>query len=585
MTHPDVPDVPTAPGIPDTSDVPGIPDTRTTPGVLDALDNPGATDVPPVDQLRHRWVAMGAIALGVALVIMDATIVNVATPVVIEDLGLTATEAQWMNAVYSLVFAALMLTSGRLGDLYGRRRFFVAGILLFGASSLLAGGAPSALVLIGARAVQGIGAAMILPATLSTINAMFTGRDRGIAFAIYGAAIGGMAAVGPLVGGWLATDFSWRWAFWLNVPFVLATLPVAARLLPETRDVTLRRGIDVPGTVLASLGLAGIVFGLIESSTYGWLRQDDGSISPVFLALSTGILLLGLFVLLEQARERAGKTVLTHLGLFRYRTFRYGVIAAAIVCLGEFGMLFAIPLLLQGAMGYSALDTGWLMMALAAGTFLTSGATPHLAERLGVRGIVRIGLALEAAAVGALAIALPAGRLTLAALLFAYGLGVGLATAQLTRIVLTEIPVAYSGEASGLNTTFRQLGSALGIALLGGLLIGSLTTTTRDHLAQAGVPESVRPAVGEAVHGSIGAAIPQLAENPVTAPAAAVAADAMVVAAKQTTGVAAGMLALGLLATLALPADRPERAPGPTKDQTRSGTSSSSSSRRRPVAR
>ena len=176
-----------------------------------------------------------------------------------------------------IVFAALMLTSGRLGDLYGRRRFFVAGLLLFGASSLLAGGAPSALVLIGARAVQGIGAAMILPATLSTINAMFTGRDRGIAFAIYGAAIGGMAAVGPLVGGWLATDFSWRWAFWLNVPFVLATLPVAARLLPETRDVTLRRGIDVPGTVLASLGLAGIVFGLIESSTYGWLRQDDGS--------------------------------------------------------------------------------------------------------------------------------------------------------------------------------------------------------------------------------------------------------------------------------------------------------------------
>ncbi len=504
-----------------------------------------------------RWLAMAAIALGVSLVIMDATIVNVATPVVIEDLGLTATEAQWINAIYSLVFAALLLTSGRLADLRGRRLLFIVGLLVFGTSSLAAGGAPSALALIGARTLQGVGAAMIMPATLSTINALFIGRDRRIAFAIYGSAIGGMAAVGPLVGGWLATDYSWRWAFWLNIPFVLIALALTVRFLPETRDTTMRRGIDAPGTALASLGMAAIVFGLIESSTYGWVRQQDGRLSPVIAALLGGLAFTVLFVAVETSRERTGKVVLTHLDLFRIPSFRYGVIAAAVVCLGEFGMLFTMPLLLQGAMGFTALGTGWLMMALAIGTFLTSGATPQLAAWLGVRGIVRIGLALEALAVGALALALPAGGWVLAGMLFTYGLGVGLATAQLTSIVLSEVPVSRSGEASGLNTTFRQLGSALGIALLGGLLIGSLTSTTRDRLAAAGGSEQMHAAVVDAVHESVGAAIPGLARNPATAAAAEVASDAMVQAAKQTTGVAAGVLLVGLSATLMLPPDRP----------------------------
>lgn len=164
-------------------------------------------------QYPRRWWAMAAIALGVSLVIMDATIVNVALPVVIKDLGLNATEAQWMNAVYALVFAALMLTSGRLADLYGRKLLFVCGMVTFGVGSLLAGSALGPIMLILARLVQGVGAAAILPSTLSTINAMFSGRERGIAFALYGSTIGGMAAVGPLVGGWLATDVSWRWAF------------------------------------------------------------------------------------------------------------------------------------------------------------------------------------------------------------------------------------------------------------------------------------------------------------------------------------------------------------------------------------
>lgn len=508
---------------------------------------------------KRRWFALGAIALAVSLVIMDATIANVALPVVIEDIHLTATEAQWMNAIYALVFAGLILTSGRLGDLYGRRKLLLIGLALFGAASLVAGSAGSGTVLIAARFAQGLGAAAIFPSTLSTINAMFTGRDRGIAFAVYGAMIGGMAALGPLVGGWLATDFTWRWAFWLNLPFVVIAGVGTLLLVPETRDRLARRGLDLTGVLLASVGMAAIVFGLIESSTYGWVRQEDGALSPVIVTLVAGLILIGVFVAVEQRRSRLGKVVLVDLGLFRLPTLRYGAIAALVVALGEFGLLFALPLLLQGAMGYDALGTGWLMVALAAGTFVISGMTPRLTERFGQRTVVRAGLFLEALAVGGLALVLPAGGWTIAGLLFVYGTGVGLATAQLTSVMLSEVPVAQSGEASGLQSTVRQLGSALGVALLGGLLIGNLGSGLSASLAETSMPAAQQAQIVHVVKQSAGAAIPSLEHQPGAAAAAPLARDAMVSAAKETTGLASGVLALGLLATLALPGERRDK--------------------------
>ncbi len=519
----------------------------------------------PADGAEHspgggaalRWPAMATLALGVSLVIMDATIVNVALPVVIEDIGLSASGAQWMNAVYSLVFASLMLTVGRIGDTFGRRRLYAVGLVVFMVASGVAGLAATPAVLVGARVVQGLGAAMVLPSTLSTLNAMFSGRERGIAFAIWGSTIGGMAALGPLVGGWLATDVSWRWAFWLNIPFGLLTLVGIRRTLVETRDPSLARGLDLGGVALSALGIGGIVFGLIEGQYYGWWAQDSGALSPVPVALALGAALLAAFVPYEQSRVRRGRVALVDLGLLRIPSFRYGVVAALVVALGEFGLLFTLPLLLEGALGYSALGAGALLVWLALGTFVISGATPHLTAAIGQRAVVRIGLLLETVAVGVLALVLSRDvqGWVLGVDLFVYGVGVGMATAQLTAVILSRVPVAESGQASGFQTTVRQLGSALGVALLGGLLIGQLTTMTTDRLAAAGVNADGRAPIVEVVHDSVGAAIPALAANPATASAADGAAAALVDASRVTTGVAAGVLALGLLATLALPSD------------------------------
>jgi EmrB/QacA subfamily drug resistance transporter len=530
--------------------------------------------VPPIVEETlnpKRWKAMPFIALAVSIIIMDATIVNVVLPVLIRDIHLTASDAEWVNSVYALVFASLLITVGRIGDIFGRRRLLLIGLVIFGVASVLAAMSYSGNSLIAARLLQGVGGAMILPATLSTVNALFTGRERGIAFAIWGSTIGGMAAVGPVVGGWLTTSYSWRWAFLINIPIVLIVLVGTLLWVPETKDEHVERKVDYLGVVLSIAGLSGIVFALIEGQRYGWGAALEPltvggfswtwSVSPVPVAFTLGVLLMAAFVFVERAKARDGKPALLDLSLLGIRSFRYGAIAALIVALGEFGMLFALPLFLQGALGYTALQTGWLILSLAIGTFLISGATPQLTQRLGARAVVRTGLFLEAVAITGLGltISLTAAGGVLAAWLFLYGAGVGMATAQLTSVILIDVPVAQSGQASGLQSTVRQLGAALGVAVLGTLLVTTLGVATANNLSS--VPGLSAPAEKQAtaiVSGSAGAAIPELGRLPGGQPVQAAAESAMVTAAKITTLSAAAIILLGLLATVALPPMRTE---------------------------
>jgi EmrB/QacA subfamily drug resistance transporter len=363
--------------------------------------------------LRHRWWGLVALTLGVSMIIVDATVVNVAIPTIIRDLDMSAPDAEWMNTIYSLVFAALLVSVGRAGDLYGRRRLFLAGVAVVVLASLWAGRAGSPGALIGARLVQGIGGAMILPSTLSSVNAMFRGKERAIAFGVWGSVIGGMAALGPLVGGWLTTDHSWRWIFYINLPVGLIAAAGALRLVPETRDEHAVRGIDPAGVLTSALGLGALVFALIESQRHGWWEPtgrfsalgfdwplDAVSIVPVALMVSA--VSLAVFVTTQRRRADAGKPVVVDLSMFRIPSFLNGNLAALVVSLGELGLIFALPLFIQSVLGYSALETGLVFVGLASGAFVAGGLAAHLAGRYGARRVVMLGFAVEVVSLVAL---------------------------------------------------------------------------------------------------------------------------------------------------------------------------------------
>ena len=527
------------------------------------MTSPAAPSVALVG--RKRWFALLFLAVGVAMIILDATVVNVAIPTMVKDLGLTTTDAEWVTAAYSLTFASLLILFGRLSDKWGRRLLFLVGVVVFVGASVLVAASDSSTTLIAARALQGVGGAMILPSSLSVLNAVFVGKDRAIAFAVWGGTIGGMAALGPLVGGWLTTYASWHWAFLINVPIGIAVLVGVALTVPETKDAGGSRGIDVPGTLLITAGLLGIVFALIEGQRYGWFRPTEPfsaagwewpltSVSVVFVAATLGVLALVVFVWLELRRARAGRVVVVDLRLFRIRTFGMGNVVALVVSLGEFGLLFALPLFLQAVRGYDALETGVILLALAAGSFVASGLGAPLSQRIGPVRILQIGMALEAIGILALGFQLSTSVTgwQMAPWLFLYGMGVGFATAQLTGVILSEVPVAESGQASAVQSTSRQVGAAIGTAIIGSVLVfglGAVATQLEDR----GVPSPVAQQVASAVQSSAGQAIPALAAKPGGDVLVEGASEGFADAIKAVSWVAGIFVFLGLLASLLLP--------------------------------
>jgi len=521
---------------------------------------------------RSRWLGLIALTMGVAMIIVDATIVNVAIPSIIHDLHISIQQAEWANSIYSLVFASLLISVGRLGDVVGRRRIFLVGLVVFMAASVLTARASSGTILLTGRLLQGVGGALILPSTLSIVNATFRGRERAVAFGIWGSVIGGMAALGPLVGGWFVTNMSWRWAFYINVPVSLVAFAGALAFVGESRDSGARRGLDLFGVLLSTVGFAGIVFGLIEGQTYGWwtakqpfLHVRLGGVSVIPLAFALGVFALAAFVLLERRRARLGKPVLVDLTLFRIPSFRNGSIAVSIVGLGELGLVFVIPLFLQSVLGLSAFRTGVILVALAGGAFLAGGLAATLTNRFGAPRVVQLGLALEVVGIVAVGLTFAPHRAAwqFCPQLFLYGLGVGLATAQLTSVILADVPPAQSGEASGIQSTARQVGAALGIAILGTALTVGLAHGTRSRLERA---QSLPPATISQVTGAVeqtgGAVLPALRRSPALVQTVAPIEEAFAASARRAAFVAAGFVLLGLLATLRLGGDRSSEADG-----------------------
>jgi EmrB/QacA subfamily drug resistance transporter len=517
-------------------------------------------------QGNRRWIALLFLALGVAMIILDATVVNVALPQMIKDLGLTTSDAEWVNASYSLAFASLLILSGRIADLYGRRLMFIIGIIVFVGASVLVGISSTSIEVIGARTLQGVGAALILPSSLSVLNAVFTGKARSIAFAVWGATIGGMAALGPLVGGWLTTYATWHWAFFINVPIGIIVLIGVFLVVPETKAQTATRGIDIPGTLLATFGLLGVVFALIEGQRYGWviatndfaagpLVWPQGRVSLVLIAGVVGLVCLVSLILVESRRLTAGKAVILDLRLFRIRSFGAGNVVAMVVSLGEFGLLFTLPLFLQSVRGYTALQTGVILLALAIGSFVASGAGAGLSQRVGPVRVLQLGMALEV--IGILGIGLVISTTItgwgLAPWLFVYGAGVGFATAQLTGVILAEVPVAESGQASAVQSTARQVGAAVGTAILGTTLLIGLGAAVQTNLTDRGVPTQQAEQVSSIVANSAGTATAGLSAQPDGQVLFEGASEGFADASRYVSWVAAGFVFLGLLASLLLP--------------------------------
>ncbi|KQY38336.1 MULTISPECIES: DHA2 family efflux MFS transporter permease subunit [Nocardia] len=513
----------------------------------------------------RRWLGLIAIALGVALIVVDTTIVNVIIPSIISDLDTGSTEAQWIQESYAIVFAALLLVVGRIADMVGARRVFVAGVVVFGATSILAGLAPDGGLLVIARFLQGAGAAMILPTSLALLNANFTGKARGQAFAVWGSTIGAAAALGPLLGGWLAEHVSWRWAFGINVPLaVLIVVGVLACIAPSPK---VAGRLDVLGSILSVLGLGLLAFGLVEGRTYGWITTIHplgiagftwgSGPSPVLVALVLSVLALGGFVVRQVLLRRGGNAdkALMDLSLFSLASFRNGNIATLIIGLGEFGIVAVLPLWLQFTLGYSALQAGLALVPIAIGSFIASGASFGMAGKASPLNMVRLGLGLEVVGLAALGFfaATDSSWWSIALVLCVYGIGVGFATAQVTNVVLADIPEADNGQASGIQSAFRQLGSALGIALLTTIFFTTLSSNVDDDLTATGTPPAQAQQYAHAITGSAGAAIEGFAAQPDTQEVATAGRSAMTAGVNLGAYLAAGFVLLGLVATALIP--------------------------------
>ena len=434
----------------------------------------------------RRWLAAAVVIVSVAIPVLDNTILNVAIPTILREFHTDLPSLQWVITGYSLTFATLLIIGGRLGDMYGHRRMFMVGAGIFGVGSLLASVSHSVPTLVlGEAIIEGIGASLLIPATLSILTTTFEGPERAIAFATWGTVAGASVAFGPLIGGFLTTEYSWRWALRINVIF--APLFIVGALLWMRKDErpARRPSIDVPGALMIAGGSFTLVFGLSEAAAYGMFRplQDFSvaggliwpatrpvSIAP--LAIVVSAVILSSFYVYERAKERRHADPLFEFSQLEHPGFRYGLQTTMVLAMGQFGFLLVIPVLLQDGQHFTALETGLYMVPMGLCIALGAPLGGRFTRIIGTTQVVRVGLVFEA--VGLVVVALMVStHTTLLALLpgsVLFGIGVGFSTSQLTNVILSDVDRDKAGVASGTNTTVRQVGAALGIAVIGSLL-------------------------------------------------------------------------------------------------------------------
>jgi EmrB/QacA subfamily drug resistance transporter len=423
-----------------------------------------------------KWWTLAAVCLGIFMLLLDITIVNVALPAIQTSLHASFSDLQWVVDAYALTLAALLLTAGSLADLYGRRRLYLIGLVVFTAASALCGAAQSPLMLELSRGLQGIGGAIMFSVSLALLANAFRGKDRGVAFGVWGALAGFAVAVGPIVGGALVTGLSWRWIFFVNLPIGVIALILTVVKVTESRDERAVRP-DWPGFVLFSAALAFLVYALIEAG------RTSFTATTVLACLAAAAVLLIAFVIVEARSAHA----MFDLRLFRLPTFTGGNIAAFGLSAGIFSTLLYLVLYLQDVLGYSALQTGLRLLILSGGILVFSALAGRLSSIVPVRALIGPGLVL--AGIGLLlmrGLTASSSWTHLVPGLIVAGVGVGFINPPLASTAVGVVEPRRAGMASGINSTFRQVGIATGIALLGALFANRLTSAM--SVLTAGTP-------------------------------------------------------------------------------------------------
>jgi EmrB/QacA subfamily drug resistance transporter len=433
----------------------------------------------------NRWLVLVLVCVAQFMVVLDATIVNVALPSIQHGLHFSATSLQWVVNSYGLVFGGFLLLGGRAADLIGRQRLFVAGVVVFTLASLLNGIAPNSATLVGGRALQGLGAALVSPAALSIVMTTFAeGRERTKALGIWSSIAAGGGAVGLVLGGLLTDTLSWRWVFFINLPVGIAAVVAAIRYIPESRAEKRPDTADIGGAVSVTAGLLVLVFAIVKTGDYGWTSGRTLGL------LALAVALLVAFVVIELR----SKAPLIRLGIFRVRSLTGSNVSMLFVISGLFAMFFFASIYVQEILGYSPLKAGLAFVPITAGIVIGAGLAQQLIRMLGVRRVPLLGIALAATGLVLLG-TIPTHGTYLADLLpglMLVSIGMGLAFVPLTLIATTNIDAEDAGLASGIFNTAQQVGGAIGLAALSTLaasrtshVLGGIANPSSDRHAVA----------------------------------------------------------------------------------------------------
>jgi len=453
-------------------------------------------------EYRQRWWTLLVIAISVLIVVLDSTIVNIALPTLQREMNTTISELQWIISAYIMVFGSLMLTTGALGDRWGRKRMLQAGIILFAGASAVAAFASSGGLLILWRAIMGIGGAMILPATLAILTNVFPKEERGKAIGVWAGLNGIGIALGPIIGGLIIDKLDWNWIFLINLPIAAIALIAGYFLVPNSRDPNPKK-IDIPGTILSAGALASLSYGLIEGGKSGWGEPQ------VITTLMMAVVLIIIFIFWERYTSHP----VIEVSFFKIRRFSAGVSGVCLMALSMIGVSFGLTLYMQFIQQYTALETGIRFIPLAVGIFLGSGTSDRVVSRLGTTRVMVTGfVGVSIMAVLASFWKVDTAYWIIGLVLFGFGLFLGYIAAPATTAVMSSLSEARAGIGSAMNTVGRMISGSIGVAIIGSILSTVYASSFKDVASTistipAELVETASDSVGVAV--TIAGQLPQ----------------------------------------------------------------------------